>query len=325
MPVSYRDYYEVLGVPRTASQEEIHAAYRKLARKYHPDVNKAKDAEARFKELGEAYEVLRDPEKRRRYDQLGSSWRDGDEFTPPPGWQYHGTRGQDASVFSDFFESLFGDRLRGFGGDGSGEADFGGRPGGWRRRPVDQHGEDQEVRVRIPLEDAFRGTERTLNLEVRERGPDGRVRMRTRGIQLKIPQGVTNGQRIRLTGQGGVGVGRGQSGDLYLLVELEPHERFRVAGRDLHTDLPVAPWEAALGATITLPTLAGDLSLVVPPGTSSGQKLRLRGKGMPSPDGEPGDLYAEVRVVTPRKLSSSERQAWQKLAQESRFDPRAEW
>lgn len=309
MAVKFRDYYETLGVSKTATQDEIKAAYRKLARKYHPDVNKAKDAEDKFKEIGEAYEVLSDPQKRSRYDQYGSSYHNGQDFVPPEGWQEYGGAG--ASTFSDFFESLFGRGFQGFGG-------FGGQAGGTRQR----HGDDQEVHVRIPLEDAFNGAERVISLQMQQ--PGGRSE--TRSLRVKIPAGVTSGQRIRLAGQGGQGSGGGVHGDLYLVVELQPHERYRAGGRDLFTDIPVAPWEAALGAEITLPTLAGHIVVTVPPGTSSGQKLRLRGKGMPNPSGSPGDLYAEVRIVTPKKLTAAQKSLWQKIAKESEdFKPREDW
>ena len=314
MAVKFKDYFEILGVPRTASQDEIKSAYRKLARKYHPDVNKAKDAEEKFKELSEANEVLRDPEKRKKYEQLGANWRGGQDFTPPPGWQ---TRGGGSGVgagdasFSDFFESLFGGGNGGMGGAG-----FDTRGFGRQRRTRDAAGEDVEARISIPLEDAFNGSERLIALS----DGDGS----TRNIQVKIPKGVTHGQRIRLTGQGGPGRGSGPAGDLYLGVELEPHPRFRVGGRDLFVELPIAPWEAALGADIHFPTLAGDVTLTIPPGTSSGQKLRLRGKGLPNPAGTAGDLYAETRIVTPKTLNKKERETWQALAKESTFNPRAD-
>ena len=315
MAVKFKDYYETLGVTRTAAQNEIKAAYRKLARKLHPDVNKAKDAEDRFKEIGEAYEVLSDPEKRRKYDELGSNWRNGDDFQPPPGWARAGASGGmggGGTSFSDFFDSIFGRNFRGFGGRGQAEDE-------------DTSGQDREVRVRIPLEDAFNGAERTISLQMQERFPDGRLKNLTKDIKVKIPAGVITGQKIRLAGQGGKGQGRGGSGDLYLQVELEPHERFRVAGRDLHTDLPIAPWEAALGATITLPILSGDVSMVIPPGTSSGQKMRLKGKGMPNPSGTPGDLYAEIRITVPKTLTPAEREMWEKLKNASHYNPRADW
>jgi curved DNA-binding protein len=319
MAIKYRDYYEILGVSRDASQEKIHEAYRKLARKYHPDVSKAKDAEEKFKEVGEAHEVLRDPEKRARYDRLGADWRAGQDFTPPPGWEAHVGPGAGMGDFSDFFEAMFG---RGFGGfrDG-GDADRVFRGG---RRTRDLPGEDQEVRVRIPLEDVFQGAERDIAFQVREASASGRLRTGTHTLRVKIPQGVTNGQRIRLAGQGAPGQGRGPSGDLYLLVEIEPHPRFRVDGRDLYTVWPVAPWEAVLGASLPLTTLAGEVSLTIPPGTSSGQKLRLRGKGIPNPRGTNGDLYVEVKIVAPKSLTKRQREAWESL-RDSSFNPRDEW
>jgi curved DNA-binding protein len=319
MALAYKDYYETLGVTRTASQDEIRSAYRRLARKYHPDVSKAKDAEERFKELNEAYEVLGNAEKRRRYDQLGANWRDGEEFSVPPGWRVHTGHGGEG-IFSDFFESLFGRGFSGLSDFGLGEDDEGVFCPGRR----DAEGDDQEVRVRIPLADTFTGAERTIGLELRERAPDGRVRMRTRDILVRIPKGVTNGQKIRLAGQGGAGRGRGASGDLFLVVELDPDCRFRVEGRDIHADLPVAPWEAALGATVPLLTPTGHVSLTIPPGASSGQKLRLRGKGIPNPKGAPGDLYAELRILLPKSLTAAERAAWERLAKESHFNPRDE-
>jgi curved DNA-binding protein len=320
MAVKYRDYYDILGVARTASQDEIRSAYRKLARQYHPDVNKAKDAEDKFKDLGEAYEVLGDPEKRRKYDQLGADWRAGEEFTPPPGWNVRGGRGGMGGAefqggdFSDFFEAIFGGAspFRGFDGEGVYRGP---------QRTRDIPGEDQEVKVRIPLEDAFFGAERDISFEMREVGPDGRVRTRMHTLRVNIPKGVTTGQRIRLAGQGAPGHGRGQAGDLYLLAEIEPHPRFRVEDHDLHMELPVAPWEAALGANVIVPTLAGDVSLTIPPGTSSGQRLRLRGKGMSNPRGADGDLYATVKIVMPKTWTKRQREAWETL-RDTNFNPR---
>ena len=336
MAVKFRDYYEILGVSRTASQDEIKSAYRNLARKFHPDVNKASDAEDKFKELGEAYEVLRDPEKRKKYDLLGSNWRNGQDFTPPPGWDGMGggfggfgrgrqATGPTASSFSDFFESLFGGGFGGFRNAGgfrqaADESDDAGTE--WRRGS--EAGDDQEVRIRIPLEDAYHGAERTITLQMREAAPGGRVRTVKKDIKVKIPQGVVSGQKIRLAGQGAPGEGGGPAGDLYMLVELEPHPQFRVGGRDLFADLPLAPWEAALGTEITLPTLGGDVSLKIPAGTSSGQKLRLKGKGIPNPRGDAGDLFAEIRIVTPKNLSKREKEAWEALQGTSDFNPREE-
>jgi curved DNA-binding protein len=332
MAVKYKDYYEILGVPRTATQDEIKSAFRKLARKYHPDVNKASGAEDKFKEINEANEVLSDKEKRSRYDRLGSAWQNGEEFTPPHGWTYStgggrsgGVTGAEFSDFSDFFESLFGGNFsaRGAGGGGGGGmGGFGGRGAARRTVPRDVPGEDQEYRIHIPLVDAMRGAERTIGMEVQELGEDGRVRTRRRNFDVKIPKGINSGQRIRLAGQGSPGTGKAPPGDLYLTVELEPHDKFRVEGHDLHTDLPVAPWEAALGAKIPLQTLTGELSISIPPGTSSGQKLRLKGKGLPNPRGEDGDLYAHIKIVTPKTLSKKEKEAWENLASASSFNPR---
>lgn len=336
MAVKFRDYYEIMGVPRTATQDEIKAAYRGLARKYHPDVNKAADAEDKFKELGEAYEVLRDPDKRKKYDTLGSNWRNGQDFTPPPGWEGIGgfgrgrsATGPTANNFSDFFESLFGGGFGGFSGfrnagggfrQSADEADDSGAA--WHAGP--EAGEDQEVRIRIPLEDSIHGTERTITLQSREPGSKGRLRMVKRDLKVRIPQGVVSGQKIRLAGQGLSGEHGAPPGDLYLLVELEPHAQFRVGGRDLFIDLPLAPWEAALGAELSLPTPAGAVTLKVPSGASSGQKLRLKGKGIPNPRGEAGDLFAEIRVVTPKELSKAEKEAWEALKKASHFNPREE-
>jgi curved DNA-binding protein len=326
MAVKFKDYYETLGVSRTASQDEIKTAYRKLARKFHPDVNKNPGAEDKFKEINEANEVLGDAEKRRRYDQLGANYHSGDDFSAPPGWDVHEEHVGPGSNFSDFFETLFGRGFKGFGGF-EGFGGFGGEQAEEQytrrsRTPRNRHGQDQEVKIRIPLEDAYSGAERTINLAIEEPTPDGRIQASTKSLRVKIPQGVTTGQRIRLSGQGAPGSGTGSPGDLYLLVEIERDDRYHLSGRDITIDLPVAPWEATLGATVLVPTPAGNISLNVPPGTSSGQKLRLRGKGLPNPSGEPGDLYAEVKIAAPKSLNAAERELWQKLAKESRFNPR---
>ncbi|MCU0573390.1 MAG: DnaJ domain-containing protein [Syntrophobacteraceae bacterium] len=328
MAVTFRDYYEVLGVDRKASQEEIQRAYRKLARKYHPDVNKAKDAEDRFKEIGEAYEVLKDPDKRSKYDQLGANWKDGQEFRPPPGWEQHfgfgsGMGGGQTEFrwssggggdFSDFFEMLFGGR--GFRSAGA--------RGGAGQGPVwSQAGADQEAVVRIRLEDAFHGATRSITLQSQTVTPDGKVSVQERSYDVKIPVGVLPGQKIRLSGQGGEGMGGGPRGDLYLKVEIDPHPIYRLEGRDLHMTLHVAPWEAALGAEVEVPTPAGPVTLKVPPGSQSGQKMRLRGKGMPSPKGSPGNLYAVISIMVPKIPSAAERELFEKLRESSSFNPRA--
>lgn len=324
MAVKFRDYYEVLGVSRNAGQEEIQRAYRKLARKYHPDVNKEPGAEEKFKEINEAYEVLKDPEKRAKYDQLGSNWRAGQDFRPPPGWDVHfdfgtGPGQQDffwsgSGDFSDFFEMLFG-------GQGFRRAQAVGRsrPGAAWRQP----GADRHATLRITLEDAFHGAAKTITLQGMTTAIDGAVRPEVKSFEVKIPKGILPGQKIRLSGQGYEGISGGPPGDLYLEVEIEPHPVYRLEGRDLYMDLPVAPWEAALGAEVSVTTLGGTFSLKVPPGSQSGQKLRLRGKGMPNPKGTAGDLYAVLKIVVPKKLTRDEKALFEKLRDVSTFNPRS--
>ena len=327
MAVQFRDYYEVLGVPRTATKEEIQRSYRKLARKCHPDVSKAKDAEEKFKEITEAYEVLKDPEKRQKYDQLGANWKAGQEFRPPPGWDVHfdfgsGGAGQSefqwggAGGFSDFFETIFGGQPpRGTPRGGRG------RRGG---RPVwTQAGSDQEVTIRIPLEEAFRGATKPITMQMQSVTPEGQLAVQEKSYEVKIPAGMLDGQKIRLAGQGGEGTGGGPRGDLYLKVEIEPHPVYRMNGRDLTMDLPIAPWEAVLGAEVQLTTLAGAVTLKLPAGTQNGQRLRLRGKGMPNPRGAPGDLYALISIVVPKELSGRERELFEELQRVSDFRPRS--
>jgi curved DNA-binding protein len=313
--MEFKDYYKILGVPRSAAQDEVKRAYRKLARRYHPDVSKEPNAEERFKEVQEAYEVLKDPEKRAAYDQLGSRWKAGQDFRPPPDWdtgfEFSGggfTPG-DAGGFSDFFDTLFG---RGFGG-GAGP---GARRGGFRAR-----GEDHHARIRISLEDAYKGSTRAVTLRVPEMDSHGRVLTRTRSLNVRIPKGVTEGQQIRLSGQGAPGMGGGAQGDLYLEVSFEPHPRFRPEGRDIHVQLPIAPWEAALGATAEVPTLGGSVEMKVPPGSQTGNRLRLRGRGLPG--SPPGDQYVEFRIVTPPADDARTRNLYQRMADEFKFDPRA--
>jgi curved DNA-binding protein len=305
MPVAFRDYYDVLGVKRDASSEDIRRAYRKLARKYHPDVNKEPEAEDRFKEISEAYEVLRDPEKRERYNRLGANWRAGDDVSGAAGFGDFGRQGgfRDVHVefgggeFSEFFDSLFGRT-----GRGSPRAGFDG---------FSMRGSDAEAILELSLEEASRGGKRRVSLG------DGR------DYEVTIPPGVRDGQRIRLAGEGGAGVSGGPSGDLFLRVRLRPHPRFRVEGHDLYTDLPVTPWEAVLGATVEVATLDGTTRVKVPPGSSTGRKLRLRGEGMRAPRGEQGDLYATVKVEVPKKPTSEERKLFEQLAEVSKFNPRA--
>jgi curved DNA-binding protein len=310
-----RDFYADLGVSRTASQEEIQRAYRKLARKLHPDVNKAPEAEERFKDVSEAYAVLSDPEQRKRYDAFGADFRRVPEDVDPDTWARAGagagagagggSGGFEGGFGGIDFEDLFGDvftrRRR-----GPGQGRYG---GGWGPIP----GADQEAQVELSVEEAYHGTRRKLTLS----GPEG-----TRTIEVNIPAGVTDGQRIRLAGQGARGTDGGQPGDLYLVVSIRPDDRYRVEGRNIFTRLPVTPWEAALGTTVALETPGGETKVKVPPGTSSGRRLRLRGRGLPNPRGQPGDLYAEVQIMVPPKLSDQERRLFEQLAATSTYNPR---
>jgi curved DNA-binding protein len=313
--MEFKDYYAVMGLARDATQDEIKRAYRRLARKYHPDVSKEPDAEQRFKEVGEAYEVLKDPEKRAAYDQLGSRWKEGQEFHPPPGWdqgfEFHGGdfTGADAEQFSDFFESLFG--------QGGFRQRYAHTPGGG----IHMRGEDTHARVLIDVEDAFHGAVRSLTLKHSELGADGRPQLRERTLKVRIPKGVRQGQQIRLAGQGGAGLGHGGAGDLFLEVDFRPHGLYRVEGRDLYMDLPVAPWEAALGATVKVPTPLGSVELKIPPGSRSGSRLRLKGRGIPA--AQPGDLFAVLQIVTPPAADAQARAAYQAFAGAFDFNPRA--
>ena len=319
MSVKFQDYYEILGVGRNASEDEIKRAYRKLARKYHPDVNKDKGAEEKFKQINEAHEVLKDPEKRKLYDQLGSNWQAGQDFKPPPDWEnvhfeFRGGPGAGAfdfgGGFSDFFEMLFGGRM---GGGGRASA----RQGSWV-----MPGQDHEAEIEIDLESAYHGTTRTLTLQGHEIDALGQVRPTVKNIQVKIPAGVTDGTRIRLAGKGGEGMGDGPPGDLYLRMHIEPHPRFTIDGHNLQVEIPLAPWEAALGATVQVETMDGTVKLKVPPASQSGQKLRLRGKGLPRKGGERGDLIAQLKIVVPKNLTTREKELFAEMAKVSRFSPR---
>ena len=307
-----RDYYEALGVPRSADTDEIQQAYRKLARKYHPDVNKDPTAEDKFKEANEAYQVLSDPDTRKRYDRFGPDFRrvpeDYDERVRASAGGYGGGFGGGGYGGGGGGRRVhFG---RGVGGEGGVDFEdlfgqmFGGG-GGYGPIP----GADQEAELELPLEEAYRGGKRTLRLDGRQ-------------YDVDIPAGVLDGQRIRLAGQGGRGNGDAPPGDLYLVVRIKPHPRFRVQGRDIYVDLPVSPWEAALGATVAVPTPGGEAKVKVVPGSSTGRKLRLRGEGMPNPRGANGNLYAEIKVMVPPKPTARERELFEQLATESNFDPR---
>jgi curved DNA-binding protein len=298
--VKYKDYYKILGVARGASEDEIKKAYRKLARKYHPDVSKEANAKERFQEVAEAYETLRDKEKRAAYDSLGS-FRPGQDFRPPPDWfdRFGAGRAEDLRDvdLSDLFESM------GIFGRAAG------RRGGFGRN-IPIPGEDYEITVRIGLEEAFRGTERAFQLNGHE-------------LRARIPRGATDGQRLRLRGKGGPGANGGQAGDLYLQIALEPHPLYRASGHDLEIEVPLAPWEAALGAQVDVPTLEGRVSMKVPPGSKGGQKLRLAGKGLPRPGSGAGDLYAVLNIVVPATLTEREKKLFEELREASRFDPRS--
>jgi curved DNA-binding protein len=317
MAVQFRDYYETLGVPKTASDDDIKKAFRKLARKYHPDVNKDKAAaEEKFKQLNEAYEVLGDPEKRKKYDELGEHWNQpGGGFQPPPGWggrqRGGGFRRHSAddgggvefefggTGFSDFFEQFFG--------GGGRQAGFGGSPFG-QRQSGPERGSDVEADIMVTLEEAYHGSKRQISLR---RGNSNKVE----SYQVKIPKGVHEGQRIRLAGQGEAGAGGGKSGDLFLRVRLARHPDFAVAGEDLVHDVKLPPWQAALGGELRVPTLEGHARLKIPAGTQGGQRFRLRGHGLPKADGSRGDLLVEAQIQIPKKLTEREREIWTQLSE----------
>ena len=326
--MEYKDYYQIMGVERNATQDEIKRAYRKLARKYHPDVSKETDAEVRFKEVGEAYEVLKDPEKRAAYDQLGANWKAGQDFNAPPDWDAGfefggggftggGTRYQtfddvDAGAYSDFFESLFGQGFR----------QAGGRAGGGYRQQSGFHsaGSDHHAKILIDLEDAMNGASRSISLRVPDVDAAGHVTTKERVLKINIPKGIKQGQHIRLSGQGNPGIGQGKAGDLYLEVEFNPHSIYRVDGRDVYLDLPVAPWEAALGATVKVPTPTGVVEMKIPSGSASGRKTRLKGRGIPGKT--PGDFYAVLKISLPAADNDKARTLYQQMKNELDFNPR---
>jgi curved DNA-binding protein len=303
--MKFSDYYAALGVERGASADEIKKAYRRLAQKYHPDVSKEPEAEARFKEIAEAYQTLKDPEKRAAYDALGQRPQ-GEEFRPPPDWaRQHG--GAEGFSFEDVD---FGDLFSRFNARGGGGA-------GFQRGGGSMPGQDFEIPAEISIEDAFHGT--TLELQLSMPEFDGeQVRRVPHHVKARIPPGAIDGQRLRLPGKGGKGFNGGRAGDLYLDISLKPHPRYRASGHDLFVDLRLKPWEAALGASVEVPTPAGPVNLKVKPGTSSGQKLRLAGRGLPRPRGTAGDLYAVAQIVVPEQLTERERELYEELRQASR-------
>jgi len=312
--MEYKDYYKIMGLSKDATQDEIKRAYRKLARKYHPDVSKEANAEAKFKELGEAYEVLKDPKKRAAYDQVGRGWQDGQPFTPPPDWGFdfgadQGFAGaRPSGGFSDFFEALFG------GGFGRG------RGGAWSRQTQVQ-GSDQHAKIQIDLEDAYRGAVNLISLNIPQTDSQDRLVSNVRTLNVKIPKGIKAGQRIRLAGQGMPGFGGGGNGDLYLEIEFKPHRYFRADGRDIHLELPVTPWEAALGATVPVPTLGGTVELKIPAGSQAGKQLRLKGRGLPG--ATPGDQYVTLKIVTPSARTDEAKALYEKMAKVMPMNPRA--
>ena len=351
MAVQFKDYYETLGVARTASEDEIKKAFRKLARQYHPDVAKdKKTSEEKFKEINEAYEVLSDPTKRKKYDELGPNWKAGSDFRPPPGWQNFGAgaganrRGSGnmgdydfhfgGTGFSDFFEQLFGSAARGGAG------------GGGRRGSVfpeddgAERGQDVQGDLMVTLEEAVRGSVRTVTMERNVKceqcggsgqraghvcnacGGTGRVRKRA-NFQVRIPAGVAEGQQLRLTGRGEAGLGGGPAGDLFLRVKLAKHPDFKVEDQNLVHETEITPWEAVLGTQVSVPTLDGHVNIKIPPGTQNGQRLRVRSQGLPIRGGGRGDLYAEVSLQVPNEISPREKELWEQLARESKFNPRA--
>jgi curved DNA-binding protein len=307
--VEFKDYYKVMGVPRDATEAQIKQAYRKLARKYHPDVSKEKNAETRFKEVGEAYEVLKSPEKRAAYDQLGQGPRPGEDFRPPPDWgsgfEFSGAgAGAGKADYSDFFESLFG-----AAGGRRTHRDFG-----------NGRGEDHHAKVLLDLEASLHGGSRTFTLRVPEIDAQGRLVSKERVLNVQVPKGILPGQTIRLAGQGSSAGPSGTAGDLFIEMDFQPHPLYRVDGRDLYLDLPVAPWEAALGATVMAPTPAGPVDLKIPPGSHAGTKLRLKGRGIPS--SPPGDLYVVLQIALPPAADERAKAAYRAMADALPFNPR---
>jgi len=313
--MEYKDYYKTLGVEKNANAEEIKKQYRRLARKYHPDVSSEKNAEENFKEVKEAYEVLKDSKKRAAYDQMGSQWQSGESFTPPPNWDFRQSAGAreeqfDAGDFSEFFENLFGQRA----------------PGGGRARghaAHSQRGQDEHTKINLSLEEAFTGTERTLQLQEPELNPStGQIQLKTRSLKVKIPAGVTEGQHIRLGKQGSKGINGGSNGDLYLEIHLVDHPFYIVKNQDIYLNLPVTPWEAALGSKIETPTLGGKVGLSIPAGSQTGTKLRLKGRGLP---GHPaGDQYVILSIYIPEPKTESQKEIYKKMADEMKYNPREE-
>ncbi len=311
--MEYQDYYKILGLERDATPDQIKQAYRKLARKYHPDVSKETDAEKRFKEIGEAYAVLKDPEKKSAYDQMGNNWSGGQGFNPPPNWdsgyEFRGNGWGDHANpdHSEFFESIFGRRAQ---------------QANQQSAQLNIPGEDHHAKIEIDLVDSYLGTQRSIGLKMPTLDDQGHLRMQERTLEVKIPKGIRSGQHLRLAGQGSPGFGNGKAGDLYLEIVIKPNPYFKVDGKDVTVELNLAPWEAALGATVDLPIPTGKVELNIPANTMAGKKLRLKGKGIPSQ--EPGDLYATIRLVTPPVTTDADKESYQAMAKSfAAFNPRA--
>lgn len=309
--MEYKDYYKIMGLSRSATQDEVKRAYRKLARKYHPDVSKERDAEAKFKALGEAYEVLKDPQKKAAYDKLGANWKAGEEFRPPPNWHesfdFEGGDFAGGGAFSDFFEQLFG------------RAGFQ-QSTGRATRGAQVQGQDSHAKIYIDLDDSIQGAMRNISLSTPEMDGQGYMQVKRRNLNVKIPKGIKPGQHIRLAGQGDPGSGGGKAGDLLLEIAFNNHRLYRVADSDIYLDLPVTPWEAALGATIKAPTPDGMVDLKIPPNSHQGSKLRLKGRGLPGKT--PGDFFVVLQIALPPAHSERAKAIYQKMQQELDFNPR---
>lgn len=310
--MEYKDYYQIMGLQRDATADDIKRAYRKLARKYHPDVSKEPDAENKFKELGEAYEVLRDPEKRAAYDQLGKNWQAGENFRPPPGWQHHGDGAAyteaDLGGFSDFFEELFGRGRRGF-------------HTGRGQQGMNMRGQDLHSKIKVNLKDVFQGNTLSLQIPYQTADEQGRITQQTKTLNVKIPAGIKQGQQIRLAGQGSPGIGQAPAGDLFLEINYLPHPFFEVQDKDVYLNLPITPWEAALGAEVMVPTLSGNLKVKIPENSQTGNKLRLKGKGMPGKT--KGDEIIILKIEIPKAHNEAAKALYRQMAEIMPFNPRA--